>query len=110
MLPNFYNSADIFALPSIQEGQGIALLEAQASAKPVVAFNVSGVTEAVSDEKSGFLVEKANSQMLGEAIMKLLVDKTLREHMGTAGRDFVKRNFTWDTCAQKMLTIYRGAS
>lgn len=110
MLPNFYGLADVFVLPSIQEGQGIALLEAQASTKPVVAFNVSGVTEAVLDEKSGFLVDRANSEMLGEAIMKLLADKTLREHMGSAGRDFVRRNFTWDICAQKMLTIYREAS
>ena len=47
VLPALYNCADVFAFPSIQEGQGIALLEAQATAKPVVAFDVGGVHEAV---------------------------------------------------------------
>ena len=49
VLPIIYNCADVFAFPSIQEGQGIALLEAQATAKPVVAFNVGGISEALLD-------------------------------------------------------------
>ena len=58
MLPALYNSADVFALPSIQEGQGIALLEAQASARPVVAFDVGGVNEAVRNGETGLLVKR----------------------------------------------------
>src|SRR4030042_5738586 len=49
-LPQLYNCADVFVLPSIQEGQGIALLEAQATANPIVAFDVGGVREAVLDK------------------------------------------------------------
>jgi starch synthase len=108
-LPTLYNCADVFVMPSIQEGQGIALLEAQASAKPVAAFNVSGVKEAVADGRSGLLVERGNSIMLGEAIVRLLTDQSQRERMGAAGRDFVLDNFTWDICAQKMLRIYLEA-
>jgi glycosyltransferase involved in cell wall biosynthesis len=108
-LPTLYNCADVFAMPSIQEGQGIALLEAEASAKPVVAFDVSGVKEAVADRKSGLLIERGNSERLSEAIVKLLADQMLREQMGAAGREFVLQNFTWDMCAQKMLEIYREA-
>lgn len=104
-----YNCADVFALPSIQEGQGIALLEAQASGKPAVAFDVSGVKEAVADGRSGLLVERCNSKMLGEAILKLLSDQALTERMGSAGRDFVLQNFTWDICAKKTLGVYREA-
>ena len=106
-LSSLYSCADVFVLPSIQEGQGIALLEAQASAKPVVAFNVSAVREAVADGKSGFLVERGSSEMLGNAILKLLSDRSLRERMGSVGRDFVVRNLTWDICAEKMLGVYR---
>ena len=59
MLPALYNCADVFALPSIQEGQGIVLLEAQACGKPVVAFDVGGVNEAVLNGKRVCLLSGA---------------------------------------------------
>ena len=107
-LPAVYNCADVFVLPSIQEGQGIALLEAQATAKPVVAFDVGGVREAVSDKETGLLM-KPNSSDLADAVMKLLGSFSLREQMGSKGRKFVVDNFSWDVCAQKMLNVYREA-
>jgi glycosyltransferase involved in cell wall biosynthesis len=108
LLPAVYNCADVFVLPSIQEGQGIALLEAQAAVKPVVAFNVGGVREAVLNKKTGFLVNP-NSSELAEAVTKLLSNETMREKMGARGRDFVSSNFSWDICAKKMLKVYREA-
>ena len=109
VLPALYNCADVFAFPSIQEGQGIALLEAQATAKPVVAFNVGGVKEAVLDRESGVLVERGSHDKLAEAILKLLSNPSLRKRMGAKGREFVLSNFTWDICAQRMLRVYREA-
>jgi glycosyltransferase involved in cell wall biosynthesis len=108
VLPALYNCADVFVLPSIQEGQGIALLEAQATAKPVVAFDVGGVREAVLDRETGLLM-KPDSRELADAIMKLLGSWSLRETMGSKGRKFVVDNFSWDVCAQKMLQVYREA-
>jgi glycosyltransferase involved in cell wall biosynthesis len=108
VLPAVYNCADVFALPSIQEGQGIALLEAQATAKPVVAFNVGGVPEAMVAGETGLLV-KPSSAELADALKELLSNFSLREQMGRRGRDFVSNNFTWDICAQKMLGVYREA-
>lgn len=107
-LPTLYNCADIFVLPSIQEGQGIALLEAQATAKPIVAFDVGGIREAIIDRETGLLV-KPDSRELADALMKLLVNWSLREKMGRRGREFVMDNFSWDICAQKMLQVYREA-
>jgi glycosyltransferase involved in cell wall biosynthesis len=109
LLPTLYNCADVFSFPSVQEGQGIALLEAQASAKPVVAFNVGGVCEAVLNEETGLLV-KPNSLELADAILKLLADRALREKMGTRGRNFVSETFSWNICAQKMLKVYYEAT
>jgi glycosyltransferase involved in cell wall biosynthesis len=108
-LPAVYNCADVFVLPSIQEGQGIALLEAQATAKPVVAFDVGGVREAVLDKETGLLM-KPDSSDLADAVMKLLGSLALRETMGSKGRKFVVDNFSWDICAQKMLNVYREAA
>ena len=109
MLPSLYNCADVFASPSIQEGQGISLLEAQATAKPVVAFNVSAINEVVKNKETGLLVEP-DSYELANAISRLLSNKALREKMGHSGRDFVSNNFSWDICAQKMFQVYSEAS
>ncbi|MEM2703027.1 MAG: glycosyltransferase family 4 protein [Candidatus Bathyarchaeia archaeon] len=105
ILPKIYNCADVFVLPSLQEGQGITLLEAQASAKPVVAFNVGGVRECVRQNETGLLVEQ-DSFKLAEAILELLNDEPLRIRMGMLGRKFVCERFSWDLCAEKMLEIY----
>jgi glycogen(starch) synthase len=107
-LPALYSCADVFVLPSIQEGLGIALLEAQATAKPIVAFDVGGVGDAVLNKETGLLV-KPDSGELANAIMKLLASWSLREKMGRRGREFVVDNFSWDFCAQKMLQVYHEA-
>jgi glycosyltransferase involved in cell wall biosynthesis len=108
-LPAVYNCADVFVLPSIQEGQGIVLLEAQASAKPVVAFDIGGVNEAVRNGETGLLVQRGNVDALAEALLKLLDDKTTRMKMGAEGQNFIQEKFTWDICAQGMLRVYREA-
>jgi glycosyltransferase involved in cell wall biosynthesis len=108
LLPSLYRCADVFAFPSIQEGLGIALLEAQATATPVVAFNQGGVREAVKHEKTGLLVEP-DSDELADAILRLLSDQGLRERMGEEGRSFVSDNFSWKTCAERMLQVYHEA-
>jgi glycosyltransferase involved in cell wall biosynthesis len=107
ILPIIYSCADVFVLPSIQEGQGIVLLEAQASGKPVVAFDVGGINETVQNGETGLLVERGNIDGLAYALLKLLRDKGLRDKLGVNGRSFVTENFTWDICAQKMLKVYR---
>jgi len=102
-----YSAADVFVLPSIQEGQGIVLLEAQACGKPVVAFGEGGVYEAVRDKETGFLVDLGNTESLADNLLKFLADESLRQKMGAAGRRFVTENFTWDLCAKRMLGVYR---
>ena len=104
-LPAIYNCADILVLPSIQEGQGITLLEAQSTAKPVVAFNVSAIDEVVKNKETGLLI-KPDSHELADTILNLLSDKLLREKMGRSGRQFVKEKFSVDVCAKKMGQVY----
>jgi glycosyltransferase involved in cell wall biosynthesis len=106
-LAAIYGCADAFVLPSTQEGQGIVLLEAQAAAVPVVAFNVGGVSEAVRNGETGFLVKASSSVELAGALLRLLSNRGLREKMGKSGRKFVTANFTWDICAERMLKVYQ---
>ena len=107
-LPAVYSCADVFAFPSIQEGQGIALLEAQSTGKPVVAFDVTGVKETVIEKETGLLV-KPDSVELADAVLKLLSADALRMKMGENARNFVGKNFTWDICAQRMREVYLEA-
>ncbi len=108
-LPALYNCADVFALPSVQEGQGIVLLEAESSTVPVVAFDVGGVGEAVRNGKTGFLAKLGDIEEFADAIMQLLSDRALRMKMGAEGRRFVMENFTWDVCAKSMINVYHEA-
>ncbi len=108
ILPKIYNCSDIVVLPSLQEGQGISLLEAQASGKPVIACKVGGIPEIVQHERTGILIEP-NHLELARAIEKLLSDEHLREKMGENGRKFVCEKFTWEKCAQKMFDTYMEA-
>ncbi len=108
-LPQLYRCCDVFAFPSIQEGQGIVALEAQASAKPVVAFNVSGTVEAVRSGETGLLVKPADADAFAQALLKLLADQGLREKLGAKGREFVRTELSWDITAKKMLAVYREA-
>jgi len=77
-----YGSADIFCLPSSQEGFGIVFLEAMAAAKPIVAMRASAVPEVVRD---GILVEPDNPEALAEALFSLYRDPDLRTSLGAAG-------------------------
>ncbi len=109
LLHRLYSCADVFASPSIQEGQGITLLEAQATGKPVVAFNVTAIKEVVKNKETGLLVEP-DSRKLADALLTLLSNQSLREKMGRSGREFVSKTYSWDICAQKMSQVYSEAT
>jgi glycosyltransferase involved in cell wall biosynthesis len=77
-----YGRADVFCLPSSQEGFGIVFLEAMAAAKPIVAMRASAVPEVVRD---GILVEPGNPEALAEALFSLYRDPDWRASLGAAG-------------------------
>ena len=82
-----YNGADAFCLPSVQEGFGIAFLEAMAAGKPIVAARAAAVPEVV---RRGILVEPDNTEALAEGIWRLWSDSTLRNTIARQQRLDVK--------------------
>lgn len=83
-----YNRADIFCLPSVQEGFGIVFLEAMAAGKPIVAARAAAVPEVV---RQGILVEPDNPEALAAAMVRLYHDPTLRRRLAAEGwRDVQK--------------------
>jgi glycosyltransferase involved in cell wall biosynthesis len=81
-----YRRADVFCLPSRQEGFGIVFLEAMAAGLPIVAARAAAVPEVVSDGESGILVGPDRPDDLAAALDRLLSDPAERLRMGEAGR------------------------
>lgn len=83
-------SAEVFCLPSLQEGFGIVFLEAMAAGLPIVAARAGAVPETVPDGECGILVPPGDSEALAAALGPLVGDATLRRRMGEAGRRRVR--------------------
>jgi len=107
-LLGFYSDCDILVLPSKTEGWGLALMEAMACGKAVVASRVGGVPELVREGVDGLLVEPGDIAGLSDAMIRLLSDSNLRSMMGRAGRERV-RDFSWDRTADVVLAAYEAA-
>jgi glycosyltransferase involved in cell wall biosynthesis len=99
-------AADVMALPSLDEGLPMAIIEAMATAVPVVSTPVGGVPDAVVEGETGFMVPPENPQALAEAVSRLLRDESLARQMGAAGRRRAEQLFTLDRCAREMTDVY----
>jgi glycosyltransferase involved in cell wall biosynthesis len=97
---------DVFVLPSLMEGFGIALLEAMASGKPVIGTNVGGIPEVIDDGRNGFLVEPRHPRQLAAKVLELLHDATLRDRMGQCGMQKVRDKFSIQKTVKAMEDIY----
>jgi glycosyltransferase involved in cell wall biosynthesis len=105
-VPAFLSSIDVFVLPSLFEGLGVAALEAMAAAKPVVATSVGGLRELVADRTTGLLVPPADSPALARAIAELVSQRVRMREMGANGRARVREHFTMEAMAQKNESYY----
>ncbi len=99
-------ACDLFVMPSLQEGLGIAALEAQASGLPVVASRVGGLPDAVDEGRTGLLVPPGDAAALAEAVVALLSDPDRAAAMGAAGREWVGRRFSSDRMAAETRAVY----
>jgi glycosyltransferase involved in cell wall biosynthesis len=110
-IPSLTAAFDVAVLPSYREAQGIALIEAMALARPVVATRVGGIPEVVQDGVTGLLVPPHDPRALAAAITRLLADGTLAERMGRAGHDLVARCFDVARMTSRLEELYaEGAS
>ena len=94
-------------LTSDSESFGVAAVEASACGKPVVASEVGGLPEVVEHGVTGFLVPPRDPVKTADAIERLILDRSLRDRMGLAGRLRVEKLFRWDNCVDQMISIYR---
>ncbi|MCP4603644.1 MAG: glycosyltransferase family 4 protein [Proteobacteria bacterium] len=97
--------ADIFVLPSLNEGMSNSVLEAMACGLPVITTNVGGCDELVSDGVNGFVVEKADSSALSEALNKYAEKRSLIGQHGKMSRK-VAEAMSWREVSRQYLDLY----
>ncbi|MBS3055902.1 MAG: glycosyltransferase family 4 protein [Candidatus Aenigmarchaeota archaeon] len=105
-LIEIYNKADIFVLPSMYEAFGRVLTEAQACEVPVVSTRAGGIPEVVIHNKTGYLVNYGEWELMAEYIKKLLDDSGLRRRIGYEGRKHVVKSFSKKVVVDKLVKIY----
>lgn len=103
-LPGHYAMADVFAMPCRTrgggldvEGLGIVFLEASAAGVPVVAGDSGGAPETVRDGETGRVVDGRSHDQIVEVIADLLADPAAARRMGKAGREWICRDWNWDS-------------
>ena len=105
----YYRTADIFCAPNTgKESFGIVLGEAMASGRPIVASNIEGFAEVITDGKEGFLVPPKNDEALALALKRLIDTPELRRKMAERGKISVQR-FRWDSVATQVVDCYQEA-
>jgi glycosyltransferase involved in cell wall biosynthesis len=103
-------ATDIGLLPSYGEALPIALIEASACARPVVATDVGGVREVVSAGVSGTLIPPGEIAAIADVLIELLQDPELRAQMGQAGRMLVHEHFDMFSWARRLADTYAEAT
>ena len=101
------SSSRALVLPSFHESQGIVLLEANAHGIPVIATNISGITEFVINGVNGLLFEKGHPIELSEKINKIYEDRALAQSLGNAGRAKMIESYDWKYIGEATIDIYK---
>jgi glycosyltransferase involved in cell wall biosynthesis len=104
---NYMMAADIFCLPSYREGFGSVIIEAAACGVPSVASRIYGLTDAVVENETGYLVPPGNVGTLAEAIGRLADDEAGRRRLGEAARARAVQLFSQERLTQALLDLYR---
>jgi glycosyltransferase involved in cell wall biosynthesis len=99
-------ASDVFVLPSLYEGTSLALLEAMAAGKPVVASDIGGTNELIQNGTSGLLVPPGDADRLALAVRRVLADPDLGQRLGTAARLRARTEFSVEAKAEQIAAVY----
>jgi glycosyltransferase involved in cell wall biosynthesis len=106
-IPQLLSGLDVSVLATNFEGFGLVIVEAMAQGTPVIATDVGGVTEIITDKVTGLLHRPADDADLAEKVLALLSNKTLGESLAEAARRLVEDRFTIRQFAASIAKLYR---
>lgn len=103
----YVRHADVFVLPSLEEGSGsMSMIEAMQAGAAIVATRVDGIPEDVTDGDNGLLVESGNVTDLAAAVRRPLEDPVLRRRLGQKGRETFERRFSAEAMTTALVSTY----
>jgi glycosyltransferase involved in cell wall biosynthesis len=105
-LKNILQRAEMLVLPSLQENQPFAVIEAQLLGVPVIVSNAGGLPEMIENGKDGFVVDKGNSHALYNKINLLLNDKSLRDQMSHHSSNHARKKWNLNNTRKNTLELY----
>ena len=106
-VPDLLHSINVYCLPSLWEGLSIALLEAMAMGKAIVATPTDGTKEVITHEDNGLVIPYSQPQALADAILRFYEDHNLYEHCGNRAHALVAQRFNAQRVSDAVGQIYR---
>jgi len=103
---NVLSAMDLFVMPSLKEGLGLALMEAMAFGLPVIGSDIGGIRSLIKSGVNGLLVEPADVASLSESIIRLLVNPGKAKSLGEAAGIFINENFSQEKMVVQTQALY----
>ena len=105
-MPELYAEHDVFVFPSLMEGLPSVLLEAMATGMPVITTETCGMPDVVENEVNGRLIPPGSSAAIEEAVLYFANSLELRQKLGAAARETMKR-YTWERSARLLEALFQ---
>lgn len=109
-VPSLMSKCDVFVFPSFFEGFGLVAIEANAAGLPVVGSRIPGLTEAVRDGETALLHDVEDIESMAMSAVRILTDRQCAQRLASAGRRWVRENFTVEISARRLLELYESIS
>ncbi|MFQ6003615.1 MAG: glycosyltransferase family 4 protein, partial [Candidatus Zixiibacteriota bacterium] len=107
-LSHYYRESDIVVLPSVDEGFGLVLVEAQLCQTPVIGADSGGIPDIIESEVTGLLFPPGNAQSLAYNIKRILTEKGLAKKLASTACQTALTRFSPETVARRFVNIYDG--
>jgi glycosyltransferase EpsF len=105
-VPQLLSAMDVFVMPSLDEGFGLAVAEAQLGGLPVVASDILGIREALCPSMHKFCRQPLDSKGMAEQVILLLENHQLRSRLGHEGKEYVTKRFSIDMTVKQLESAY----
>jgi len=100
------SAMDLFVMPSLKEGLGLALMEAMACGLAVIGSDVGGIKSLIQDRHNGLLVRPKDTEQLSQGILELLKDEGKRKYLGQNAKNFICQKFSLEKMIQGTEEVY----